>query len=97
MYKKEFVAAAFGKVDEVFLLNVVAIIEPIIISIYIFHQAQPVLFTSKKTKIPSKYSEFLDFFSPHFEAELLEHTNVNNHLINLVDNKHPPDRLILQP
>ena len=44
---------------------------------------------SKKTRIFTKYSNFSNVFFSDFVAKLLEHTRINNHLINLLDNKQP--------
>ncbi len=38
------------------------------------------------TKVPSEYADFADIFSPKLAAALLEHTGINNHAIELVDN-----------
>ncbi len=42
------------------------------------------------TKVPSKYADFTDIFSLKLTAELPEHTEINNHAIELVDNWQPP-------
>ncbi len=38
------------------------------------------------TKISSEYADFADVFSPKLATELLEHTGINDHAIELVDN-----------
>ncbi len=38
------------------------------------------------TKVPSKYANFVDVFSPELAAELLKHIEINNHAIELADN-----------
>ncbi len=38
------------------------------------------------TKVPSKYADFTDVFSPKLTAELQEHTGINDRAIELVDN-----------
>ena len=48
------------------------------------------MLTSKKTGIPAKYSDFSNVFSLDSAVELPEHTGINDHLINLLDNKQPP-------
>ena len=45
---------------------------------------------SKETGIPAEYSEFSDVFSLDSTAELREYTRINDHPINLLDNKQPP-------
>ncbi len=42
------------------------------------------------SKVPSEYADFVDVFSPKLIAELLEHTGINNHAIELVDDQQPP-------
>ena len=41
-------------------------------------------------KVPAKYLDFADVFSPDLASELLEHTKINNHAIELVDGQQPP-------
>ncbi len=41
------------------------------------------------TKVPSEYADFADVFSPKIAAELSEHTGINDHAIELVDNWQP--------
>ncbi len=40
--------------------------------------------------MPSEDSDFLDVFLPKLAAELLEHTEINDHAIELVDDWQPP-------
>ena len=42
------------------------------------------------TLIPTKYSDFADIFSPELASELPEHTRINDHSIELVDDWQPP-------
>ncbi len=37
------------------------------------------------TKVPSKYADFADVFSPKLTIELPKHIEINNHVIELVD------------
>ncbi len=41
------------------------------------------------TKVPSEYADFADVFSPKLAAELSEHTGINDHVIELVDDWQP--------
>ncbi len=41
------------------------------------------------TKVLSKYTDFADVFSPKLAAELSEHTGINDHAIELVDDQQP--------
>ncbi len=40
--------------------------------------------------MPGKYVDFADVFSPKLAVELPEHTRINDHAIELVDNRQPP-------
>ena len=62
--------------------------------IHLFCQAQVASLTSKKTGIPIEYSDFSNTFSSDSTAELPEYTGINNHPINLLDNKPPSYSLI---
>ena len=42
------------------------------------------------TLIPTEYSDFADVFSPELASELPEHTGINDHAIELVDDRQPP-------
>ena len=46
------------------------------------------------TKVPAKYLDFADIFSPDLVSELSKHTRINNHAIELVDGQQPPYELI---
>ena len=45
---------------------------------------------SEKTGISAEYSDFSNVFSSDSAVKLLEHTRINDHPINLLDNKQPP-------
>ncbi len=42
------------------------------------------------TKVPSRYADLTDVFSPKLAVELSEHTGINDHAIELVDDWQPP-------
>ena len=42
------------------------------------------------TKVPAEYSDFADIFSPDLASKLPEHTEINDHAIELVDGQQPP-------
>ena len=46
------------------------------------------------TSIPTKYSDITDVFSPELASELLEHIGINDHAIELVDDRQPSYGLI---
>ncbi len=41
-------------------------------------------------EVPSKYADFADIFSPKLAVELPEHTGINDHTIELVDDRQTP-------
>ncbi len=49
------------------------------------------------TKVSSKYTDFADIFSPKLAVELPEHTGINDHTIELVDNWQLPYGPIYSP
>ena len=48
----------------------------------------------KKVTISSKYADYTDIFSPDSAAKLPKHIGMNNHSIDLIDDKQPPYSLI---
>ena len=88
--KWEFAAAALNADDEIFVVHIAALAEPTTIPIYPSYQVQVAVLTSKETGIPAEYSDFSNIFSSDSAAELPEHTGINDHPINLLDDKQPP-------
>ena len=84
---KEFAAVALKADNKTFVLYVAALQEPTTMPIHPSYQFQVTIVTSKKTRIPTKYANFSNVFSLDSGAKLLEHTGINDHLINLLDNK----------
>ena len=85
--KEEFAVVALNADNETFVMHVAALVKPITISIYPSCQAQVATLTSEKTRIPAEYSNFSNVFSSDSAAELPEHNEINDHFINLLDNK----------
>ena len=48
------------------------------------------MFDVEKVTIPSKYADHTNVFSPDSAAELPKHICINNHPIDLVDDKQSP-------
>ena len=88
--KMKSIVAALNADDESFVVHVAALGEPITIPIYPSCQAQVASLMSKETGISAKYSDFSNVFSSDFPAKLLKHKKINDHPINLLDNKQPP-------
>ena len=87
--KREFAAAALNADDETFVVHVAALAEPTTMPIHPSRQAQVAALTSEETGIPVEYSDFSNVFSSDSAAELPEHTGINDHLINLLNDKQP--------
>ena len=95
--KKKFVAAALKADVETFVVHIVALAKLTTIPIYPSRQAQVAILTSEETGIPAEYSDFSDIFFSDSVAELLEYTGINNHPVNLLDDKQPLYNSIYSP
>ena len=85
----EFAAAALNADDKIFVVHIAALAELIIIPIHLSYQAQVAALISDETGIPAEYSEFSNVFSSNSTAKLPEYARINNHAIDLLDNKQP--------
>ena len=94
--KSEF-AAILKADDKIFVVHVAALTEAMTIPIYPFCQAQVAALSSEETGILAEYSDFSNIFSSDSTAELPEHTRINNHPINLLNDKQPPYCPIYSP
>ena len=88
--KREFAVTALNTDDETFVVHVATLAEPTTMPIHPSRQVQVAALTSEETGIPTEYSDFSDVFSSDSAAELPKHTRINDHPINLLDNKQPP-------
>ena len=88
--KREFAAAALNADDKTFVVHVAALVEPTTMPIHPSCQAKVAALTSEETRIPAEYSNFSNVFSSDSAAELPEHTGINDHPIDLLDNKQLP-------
>ena len=85
--KREFAAAALNADDKIFVVHVAALAKPTTMPIHPSCQAQVAALMSKETGIPAEYSDFFNVFSSDSAAELPEHTGINDHSIDLLDDK----------
>ena len=92
--KMGFAAALLNADNQIFVVNVAALVEPTIRPIILFCQAQVALLTSEETGIPAKYSDFSNVFSLDSAVKLPEYIGIDDHLIDLLDNNQPPYGLI---
>ena len=88
---KEFVIAALD-VDSKTLVVHVAIREREEMPVHFEKQAQvrALLFDKALTEIPAEYSDYSNIFSAKNVAELPENTGINEHVIELEEDKQPP-------
>ena len=84
--KKEFAVAVLNVNNETFI-HIAALEESTTISIHHSYQAQVTLLTNEETKILAKYFNFSNVFSSGYATELLKYTEINDHPIDLLDNK----------
>ena len=85
--KKEFPTALLNVDDETFVVYIIALAESKTIPIYLSHQAQITALMSEETRISAEYSDFSNVFLLKSAAELLEHTKINDHSIDLLYNE----------
>ena len=88
--KREFAVSVLNTDNETFVVHVAALAKPTTMPIHPSCQAQVAALMSEETGIPAEYSDFSNVFSSDSAAELPEHTGINNHPIDLLDDKQPP-------
>ena len=90
--RKEFAKAALDEKSKTFVVYVVSLnLAP---GIHPDRAAQIAFLLTEEVKIPDKYSDFTDVFSEEKALVLPEHTELNEHAIDLEDGKQPPYRPI---
>ena len=90
--KKKFAKTALDENVEAFIVYMAFFTLKILI--YPAQKAQITLLIAKKVTVPAKYINFANIFSKKLAKILLERTGINEHAIELVDNKQPPYRPI---
>ena len=90
--KKEFAAAAFDPESETFVVHVASLSSnaspsssPLDVHPSRRPQISGLITEEAFTKVPAKYLDFADVFSPDLASELPEHTGINDHAIKLVN------------
>ena len=86
--KKEFATAALNEDNKIFVLHMAA--PSVNSNVLLFWQAQIASLDVEKITIPAEYLDYTNVLSPDSAAELPKHTGINNHLINLIDDKQLP-------
>ena len=97
MGKKEFAATALDLENETFVVHVASLNSNALpnfspFDVYPSHRSQISDLIAEKapTTVSAKYSDFVDVFSPDLVSELPEHSAINDHAIELVDDQQPP-------
>ncbi len=90
--KKEFVAVALDLEHEAFVVHVAALSVDLGDEVHPSRRVQIAHLKADEalTEVPNEYADFADVFSPKLAAELPEHTGINDHAIELVDDRQPP-------
>ena len=92
--KKEFAVVGLNADNKTFILYVAALVELTIIPIHPSFQAQVTSLISRKTGISAEYSDFSNIFSSNSTVKLMGHPRINDHSINLLNNRQSPHSLI---
>ena len=91
--KKEFAAAALNPEHETYVVHVASLRSTPLASLNVHPFRRPqisgLIDEKAPTKVPAKYSDFADVFSPDLATELPEHTKINTHAIDLEEGKQP--------
>ena len=97
--KKEFAAVALDLEHETYVVSITSLSStplaflgstPLNVHPSRRSQISGLIAEEAPTKVLAKYLDFADVFSSDLVSELLEHTGINNHAIELVDGKQPP-------
>ncbi len=85
--KKEFAAIALDPEYETFIVHVAALNVDSDDKVYLSKKAQiaQVKVDEASAKVPSKYPDFADIFSPKLDVELSKQMRINDHAIEFVD------------
>ena len=92
--KKKFAAVALNPESETFVVyvgslssNILPSSSPLKFDVHSFCRPQVSSLIAKEapTKVLAEYSDFVDVFSSNLASELLEHSGINDHTIELID------------
>ena len=87
--KKKFATAILNPEHETYVVHVTSLSTTSLVALDIHLSRRPQIsgLIAEKTpkKVPTKYSDFADVFSPDLASALLKHTGINDHAIELVD------------
>ena len=87
--KKEFSAAVLDPEHETYIVHVASLTSTPLASLNIHPFQRPqisdLIAKEASTKVSAEYLDFADVFFPDLASELLKHTGINDHAIELVD------------
>ena len=96
--KKEFAAAELDPEHKTYVVHVTSLsstplasLESIPLDVHPFRRPQisSLIAEEAPTKVPAKYSDFADVFSPNLAFELRKYTRINDYAIKLVNGQQP--------
>ena len=95
--KKKFAAAALDSESETFVVHIALLSSntslnssPVNVHLFRRPQVSDLIAEEAPMKIPAKYSDFADIFSPDLASKLSKYTKINDHAIKLVNGQQPP-------
>ena len=97
--KKEFAVAVLDLISETFVIHIASLSSNTSpssspLKLDVLPSRRPhvsgLIVEEAPTKVPTKYSDFTDIFSPDLASDLFEHTGINNHTIKLVNSQKQP-------
>ena len=59
-------------------------------NLHLSQHTQIALLEAEKVTIPFKYADYTNVLSPNSASELLKHTGINDHFIDMINDKQPP-------
>ena len=87
--KKEFAAAIFNPEHKTYVVHIASLSSISLVALDMHPSRRPqisgLIAKEAPKKVPAKYSNFADVFSPDLASELPEHTGINNQAIELID------------
>ena len=92
--KKEFAATTFDPEHEIYIVYVASFRSTSLTSLNVHPFREPqisgLIVKKAPTKVPAKYSDFANIFSPDLAMKLPKHTEINTHTIDLEEDKQLP-------
>ncbi len=90
--RKRFAIATLDPDYKAFVIHIVALNVSLNNKVQFSKKAQIVHLKADEAsiKVPSKYVDLEDIFSPNLAMELLDNMDINNHTIELLDDQQPP-------